>query len=510
MATKNFNLAKLARNINIQNDGSIAFSSEVSAGTGGETIGSLTASMDSDQTTTINFTTTSTPVPIVQAYKEVPQAGISAKGQWDVNANATNYDFYDEKPISYASSTLTPSATGDGTFTLSSGVGYSLSAPSFGSSFNVGSQAGNPQEVVMKTDGTKMYILDVTTKTIFEYDLSTPFDLSTGAYNNVSYTLTGLTYPWGLIFKPDGTKMYVLDPQSTATISEYALSTAWDVSTASHTATGNYPAGPLLESYGLFFKSDGSKVYILRYDSTVYSWNLTTPWDITTGSYIGVTSAFLNSNSGRDILFNDDGLKMYLHLYDGTANSHYVREYDLSTAWDPSTASYNNISFQPGLDLGGSSTTISAMCWANSGKKLYVTKSKSSGGSNYGANSFTTTTTGFGTSETWVNGTNNNEHATIQQALTSQAFNRMNKAQLDAVADAYHFSQDSADTLDLMIAPYAASGTSPISDGVTINYDAASKYRQAVPETDYRADFVGNNKLEFTSNISANFKVKVL
>ena len=121
MATKNFNLAKLARNINIEDDGSIAFSNEVSAGTGGETIGSLTASMDSDQTTTINLTTTSTPVPIVQAYKEVPQVGISAKGQWNVNANATNYDFYDEKPYSsYASSVLTPSATGDGTFTSSS------------------------------------------------------------------------------------------------------------------------------------------------------------------------------------------------------------------------------------------------------------------------------------------------------------------------------------------------------------------------------------------------------
>ena len=391
--------------------------------------------------------------------------------------------------------------------------GYGLANETYDNK-NLDTTSGTLEEtetgIAVSSDGTKFYITGYGQGKVFQFDLSTPFDLSTGAYNNVSYTLTGLTYPWGLIFKPDGTRMYVLDPQSTATISEYALSTAWDVSTASHTATGNYPAGPLLESYGLFFKSDGSKVYILRYDSTVYSWNLTTPWDITTGSYIGVTSAFLNSNSGRDILFNNDGLKMYLHLYDGTANSYYVREYDLSTAWDPSTASYNNISFQPGLDLGGSSTTISAMCWANSGKKLYVTKSKSSGGSNYGANSFTTTTTGFGTSETWVNGTTNNEHATLQQALTSQAFNRMNKAQLDAIADAYHFSQDSADTLDLMIAPYAASGTSPISDGVTINYDAAALVREAIPGTDYIAEFPNNTTINIKSLVNTNMKVRAL
>src|SRR6056300_338126 len=98
MATKNFNLAELARNINIEDDGSIAFTSQVSAG--GETIGSLTASMDSDQISTITLSKASTPVPIVQAYKEIPQTGISSKGQWDVIANATNYDFYDEKPVS--------------------------------------------------------------------------------------------------------------------------------------------------------------------------------------------------------------------------------------------------------------------------------------------------------------------------------------------------------------------------------------------------------------------------
>ena len=390
-------------------------------------------------------------------------------------------------------------------------VGYGLANETYDNK-NLDTTANTSEEaetgIAVSSDGTKFYITGYQQDKVFQFDLSTPFDLSTGVYNNVSYTLTGLTHPWGLFFKSDGTKMYVLNAQSTTTISEYALSTAWDVSTASHTTTENYPAGPTYESNGLFFKSDGSKVYILRYNSTVYSWNLTTPWDITTGSYIGVTSAFLNSNSGRQILFNGDGLKMYLLLYDGSPNTYYIREYDLSTAWDPSTASYNNISFQPGLDLGGSSATITAMCWANSGKKLYVTKSKSSGGSNYGANSFTTTTTGFGTSETWVNGTNNNEHATLQQALTSQAFNRMDKAQLDAVADGYHFSQDSADTLDLMIAPYAASGTSPISDGVTINYDAEALIREAIPGTDYIAEFPNPTTLNITAVSAANLKIR--
>jgi hypothetical protein len=86
----------------------------------------------------------------------------------------------------------------------------------------------------------------------------------------------------------------------------------------------------------------------------------------------------------------------------------------------------------------------------------------------------------------------------------------MDKAQLDAVADGYHFSQDSADTLDLMIAPYAASGSSPISDGVTINYDAEAIVREAIPGTDYIADFPNNTTINIKSLVNTNMKVRAL
>ena len=118
------------------------------------------------------------------------------------------------------------------------------------------------------------------------------------------------------------------------------------------------------------------------------------------------------------------------------------------------------------------------------------------------------TTINYNTNQTWANGTTNNEHATLQQALGAQAFNRMNKAQLDAVADGYHFSQDSADTLDLMIAPYTASGSSPISDGVTINYDAEAIVREAIGGTDYVAEFPNASTINIKSLINGNMKIR--
>ena len=110
--------------------GKIAASTMISEGT----LGTLTQSFDSNQTSSISLSSAANTVPFVSVFKEVPQLGVSSKGQWDVNSNGTNYDFYDEKPISYTSSTLTPSATGDGTFTSSNPVvsGYDISLISSG------------------------------------------------------------------------------------------------------------------------------------------------------------------------------------------------------------------------------------------------------------------------------------------------------------------------------------------------------------------------------------------
>ena len=87
---------------------------------------------------------------------------------------------------------------------------------------------------------------------------------------------------------------------------------------------------------------------------------------------------------------------------------------------------------------------------------------------------------------TWVNGTTNDELYTLQEALGAQAFNRMDKTQLDAVADANHFTL--GNSLDLMIALRmdTAASTLPTSDGVTLrSYDAAALNEGAVLGTDY-------------------------
>jgi hypothetical protein len=66
-------------------------------------------------------------------------------------------------------------------------------------------------------------------------------------------------------FKPDGTQMYVLEQQTNVGIYSYNLSTAWDISTASYnnstgTAISNLTSNPR----GMYFKPDGSRLFFVE------------------------------------------------------------------------------------------------------------------------------------------------------------------------------------------------------------------------------------------------------
>ena len=380
MATKNFNLAKLARNINIEDDGSIAFTSEVSAG--GETIGSLTASMDSDQTSTITLSKASTPVPIVQAYKEIPQVGISSKGQWNVNANATNYDFYDEKPISYASATLTPSATGDGTFTNSAAntTYYDVANATYDNVSNAQyTQLTGAHSTIFNNNGTKAYVTATYNNgSIFQYSLSTAYDVSTNTYDSKTYAFSQFTYPTASRFNGDGTKLYTVawnGAQSSSRVYQYSLSTAYDISTASYDSV-NLDMTAHRYAWGFTFNNDGSKVFVsivennLSNSGRVAEYSLSTNYDLSTA---GSQTLHILSGTGwynYGIEFNNDGTKLFVNNNDD-APTKGPHVFTLTTAYDISTTSYTNTNADVNT-LYGSSMGAGDITFNNDGTKMYI------------------------------------------------------------------------------------------------------------------------------------------
>lgn len=209
--------------------------------------------------------------------------------------------------------------------------------------FGVSGESTAPTGGFFSPDGSIMYVLDLDLHTVFQYSLSSPWDISTASYTgNKFQTGAEAVSPYGIFFKPDGTKMYILEI-TTMSVYQYSLVTPWDISTASYDSVSFSVAGQVAAGYDLFFNDGGSKMYVVDVTSTkVFQYTLSTPWDISTASY---DSIFVNvggqATYPHGLFFKPDGTKMYIVDYD----SLNVYQYTLSTPWVVSSAIYDSVSF---------------------------------------------------------------------------------------------------------------------------------------------------------------------
>jgi DNA-binding beta-propeller fold protein YncE len=201
---------------------------------------------------------------------------------------------------------------------------------------SVATQETAPQAVAFKPDGLRMYVLGLSGRDVNEYVLSTPWVVSTASYVQNTSVASQDTSPVGLFFKPDGTKMYVLGSAGDK-VYEYDLSLAWVITTASYLQSFSVVSQDPNPS-GLSFKPDGTKMYVTGgFGQDINEYNLSTAWDVTTASYLQNYSVVLQDTQPKNTFFKPDGTKMYVVGFSGRD----VNEYNLSTAWDVTTASYS-------------------------------------------------------------------------------------------------------------------------------------------------------------------------
>jgi len=252
---------------------------------------------------------------------------------------------------------------------VSGSVGYSLANASLtGATLNVSSQDNQGQSLFFKPDGTKLYYLGSLNDRVYQYTLSTPWNLSTASYDSVFFSVgTQATVPLAVRFRPDGFSFYVLDANDT--IYQYNMVTAYDLSTASYASKSFSAASQDSQSGSIDFKTDGTRLYVSgEANDRIYQYSLSTAWDISTASYSGVSFSISPQEvQETDLYFKSDGLAFYL-LGDSplpSDNTGKVYEYALTTAWDISTASYT-----------GDNTTITqdpnAFYLSSDGTKMYV------------------------------------------------------------------------------------------------------------------------------------------
>jgi len=240
-------------------------------------------------------------------------------------------------------------------------LAWDVSSATFVRSFSVSAQDTGPNDVFFKPDGTKMYVLGITGDDINEYNLSTAWNVSTASFLQNFSVAAQETSPNAVFFKPDGTKMYITGV-SGDDINEYDLSTAWDISSASFLQNSSV-ASQEPNPRGLYFKPDGSKMYITGSSQSAYEYDLSTAWDVSTLSFLQSFSVAAQETDPNAVRLKPDGTKMY--ILGNTGDD--VNEYDLSTAWDISTSS-----FAKSFSVSAQETTLRGMFFKPDGSKMYI------------------------------------------------------------------------------------------------------------------------------------------
>jgi DNA-binding beta-propeller fold protein YncE len=182
-----------------------------------------------------------------------------------------------------------------------------------------------PTGLFFSDDGTRLYVSDLLNDTIFQYSLSTAWDISTLTLVRSRGVGVEEGAPQDLFFKPDGTRMYVIG-DSGVEVNEYSLSTAWDISTETHVRAYSVSTYAL-EPRGLFFKPDGTKMYVVDLDDDiVIEYSLSTAWNISTASYVRQEGVLGQDDFMQGMYIRPDGKRMYL----AGANTDFIYEYTLT------------------------------------------------------------------------------------------------------------------------------------------------------------------------------------
>jgi hypothetical protein len=235
---------------------------------------------------------------------------------------------------------------------IEGGVGYGLTAPNvefefppnvFAEGFYVSNSSiltGDGLEgMYVRSDGLKVYTSSLFSgDRIREFNLTIPWNISTLVQVNGLNVSSDFSYTTGVEFSPDGIYMYVSGGQSGSyKIVTYFLSTAWNLLSATkiYELSTNSPGGVRL-------KSDGTKIYILDLSTPdiIKQYDLSTPWDLSTRSGSITGQLDVNTITGDNNLlgfsFFENGSKLFALGSDVQS----IFEFDLSTPWDISTATY--------------------------------------------------------------------------------------------------------------------------------------------------------------------------
>ena len=203
------------------------------------------------------------------------------------------------------------------------------------------------------------------------------YDIANASYDNKSFSiLSEEGTVQGLAFNNTGSKMYVIGSSSDK-VHQYTLSTEFDVSTASYDNVNFSVSAQETSPRSVTFNNTGSKMYIVgQTNDIVCQYSLSSEFDLSTASFDNVSlNVSSQESTPQGVTFNGDGSKMY--IIGPTTDE--VHQYSLSSLFDLSTASYDSVSF----DVSSQATSPRRAVFNSDGTKMFVVGQTSDAVSQY-------------------------------------------------------------------------------------------------------------------------------
>ena len=289
-------------------------------------------------------------------------------GELDTDADGATVSFTLTKPhlatvarLATPELTIEPGAVQDASGNLIDGT-FDASTRSFVDNTFIRKQETSPGGIAFSNNGTKMFIVGSTGKDVNEYDLLTPFDAFTRSFVDNTFIRKQETSPQDIAFSNNGTKMFIVGTTGDD-VNEYDLSSPFDASSRSFvdaTDIDEQDSFPV----GIAFSNNGTKMFILgAIGNDVNEYDLSSPFDASTLSFVDDTGIGGQETNPRGIAFSNDGTKMFIV---GTTGDD-VNEYDLSSPFDASTRS-----FVDDTDIGEQEDSPQDIAFSNDGTKMFI------------------------------------------------------------------------------------------------------------------------------------------
>lgn len=179
-------------------------------------------------------------------------------------------------------------------------------------------------DIFFTPDGLKMYVLGTENNRIYEYSLSTAWDISTTTYVTQSPALGGEDgVVTGMYIREDGKQVFMCGTAADK-IHQYIMSTAWDISSMELVEDVAFTP---LNPDSLFFSRDGVYAFITNNGGNLHRWDMTSVFKISTAT---TDKTFASAPAGTvvGVAFSTVGTKMYLLLTDGK-----IQEYTIKRGW---------------------------------------------------------------------------------------------------------------------------------------------------------------------------------